>query len=48
MQALSRQREPQKLVWSGWKEIIGGGSSHRYGTEIADSQGDAERHAPDA
>ncbi len=24
MQALSRQSEPQKLVWSGWKEIIGG------------------------
>lgn len=24
MQALSRQSEPQKLVWSGWKEIIRG------------------------
>lgn len=24
MQALSRRREPQKPVWSGWKEIIGG------------------------
>lgn len=24
MQALSRQSEPQQLVWSGWKEIIGG------------------------
>lgn len=46
MQALSQQSEPEKLVWSGWKEIMA--SSHRYRVEIADSQGNAECHASDA
>lgn len=46
MQALSQQSQPEKRVWSGWKEIMA--SSHRYRAETADSQGNARRHASDA
>lgn len=46
MQALSRQSEREKRVWSGWKKIMA--SSHWYRAETADSQGDARRHASDA
>jgi len=46
MQVLSQQSELQKLVQSGWKEIMA--SSLRYRAEIADSQGNADCHASDA
>lgn len=45
-QALSRQSEREKRVWSGWKKIMA--SSHWYRAKTADSQGDARRHASDA
>lgn len=45
MGALSRQSRPQKLVRSGWKQIIHG--PHLAVTGIADSRADAERHASD-
>lgn len=45
MRALSRQSRPQKLVQSGWKEIIHG--PHLAATGIADSWADAENRASD-